>query len=334
MTTVNTIGGPVDTADLGRTYMHEHIFVFNPDIEQNWPQEWGNTDDRVADAVRQLRELAQQGVKTMVECTAPGNGRNVPLMQQVARQVPELNIIVSTGLYTFRDLPFTFFARGPALKRYGLDEQPDPIIEHCVRDITEGIAGTGGVKAGNLKCAIDEFGLTEDVERVMRAMAAVHHRTGVPITVHTHADSKTGLEVKRVICDEEGVDPRRVVLGHSGDTTSLDHLRELADHGFWLGFDRFGVNYPPALGLPTYESRNKTLIEMCELGYADHIVLSHDVNCYIDWFDEKLRHTMAPDWNYLHLGNRVLPDIRKGGVTDEQINTMLVDNPRRIFDGT
>ncbi|GAU69337.1 probable N-acyl homoserine lactonase [Streptomyces sp. NBRC 110611] len=332
MTTVNAIGGPVDTAGLGRTYMHEHIFVFNPDIQQNWPQAWGNTDDRVADAVGQLRELAQQGVKTIVECTAPGNGRNVPLMQKVARQVPELTIIVSTGLYTIRDLPLTFSAR-PALQRLGID-QPEPLIDNCVRDIKEGIAGTGGVKAGHLKCAIDEFGLTEDIERVMRAMAAVHHQTGVPITVHTHPDSKTGLEVKRVICDEEGVVPHRVVLGHSGDTTSLDHLRELADHGFWLGFDRFGVNLPPGHGLPTYESRNKTLIEMCDLGYADRIVLSHDVNCYIDWIDEKLRHALLPDWNFLHLGNQVLPDIRRGGVTDEQINTMLVDNPRRIFEGT
>ena len=69
-----------------------------------------------------------------------------------------------------------------------------------VADIVEGITGTG-VKAGVLKCAIDAGGMTLGVERVMRAVAAAHHRTGAPVMVHTHPVSRTGLEVKRVLCD-------------------------------------------------------------------------------------------------------------------------------------
>ncbi|HYB17582.1 MAG TPA: hypothetical protein VEF71_19235, partial [Streptosporangiaceae bacterium] len=129
--------------------------------------------------------------------------------------------------------------------------------------------------------------MTPGVERVMRAVAAAHHRTGVPITVHTHPGSRTGLEVKRVLCDSAGVDPGRVVLGHSGDTTDCDHLAELADAGFILGMDRFGLNAET-----TFEARAGTLVEMCRRGYAERMVLSQDASCYIDWIDPNvLPHT-------------------------------------------
>src|SRR5262249_57062956 len=99
-----------------------------------------------------------------------------------------------------------------------------------------------GVRAGMLKCAIDAGGLTPGVERVMRAVAAAHHRTGSPVTVHTHPGARTGLEVRRVLCDSGGVDPRRVLLAHSGDTTDFAHLAGLADAGFTLGVARVGLN--------------------------------------------------------------------------------------------
>ena len=200
------------------------------------------------------------------------------------------------------------------------------MVEMFVKDITEGIAGTG-VRAGMLKCAIDHEGMTPGVERVMRAVARAHHRTGVPVTVHTHPDSRTGLDVKRVLCDEEGVDPRRVVLGHSGDTTDCDHLAELADAGFVLGMDRFGLNIAT-----TFEARADTLVEMCRRGYAESMVLSQDAACYIDWIDPGVM-PFLPQWHYLHIGEEVLPYVRERGVTEEQIEAMLVGTPRRLFEG-
>ena len=193
-----------------------------------------------------------------------------------------------------------------------------------VRDITDGIAGTG-VKAAFLKCAIDRPGLTPGVERVMRAVAKAHHRTGAPITVHTHPGSQQGLAVQKVFADE-GVDPRRVVLGHSGDTTDADHLSELADAGFLLGMDRFGINLDT-----TFEARADIVVEMCRRGYAESMVLSQDASCYIDWVDPGVM-AMLTDWRYTHIHEDVLPYLREHGVTDGQIETMLVGNPRRYFE--
>jgi phosphotriesterase-related protein len=320
---VQTVRGAVDTADLGTTLMHEHIFVLNADIQQNYPTEWGSEDQRVADAVAKLTELAGRGVRTIVDPTVIGLGRYIPRIQRIADQV-DLNIVVATGCYTYHDLPFFFHYRGPALNAAVGAEVPDPMVDMFVGDIEQGIAGTG-VRAGVLKCAIDHEGMTPAVERVMRAVAKAHRRTGVPITVHTHPRSKQGLEVQKVF-DDEGVDPRRVVLGHSGDSTDAEHLTQLAEAGFLLGMDRFGINLDT-----TFEARADIVVEMCRRGYAGQMVLSQDASCYIDWLAPGVM-DLLPQWRYTHIHDDVLPYVREHGVTDEQIETMLVANPRRYFE--
>jgi phosphotriesterase-related protein len=325
MKQINTVNGPVSTADLGRTYMHEHIFVLTPEIQSNYPEEWGSEDDRVNDAVTRLRALAAQGVRTIFDLTVVGLGRDVARIRRVAQQVPELNIVVATGLYTFDALPRFFMHRGPTMSEELGRELPEPLVEMFERDIVDGIADTG-VRAGMIKCAIDHFGLTPDVERIFRAVAEVHRRTGTPITVHTNPAHHSGHHVKRILCDEEGVDPQAIVLGHSGDTSDLDYLSEMADHGFLLGMDRFGILHD----VP-FEQRAETLLQMCARGYASSIVMSHDASCYIDWLGPEAA-AMNPEWNYLHIGERVLPYVLERGITPEQVNTMLVDNPRRLLE--
>jgi phosphotriesterase-related protein len=323
--TVQTIRGPIDSSDLGPTYMHEHVFVLDADVQQNYPSEWGSEEERVADAVVKLKALAAQGIRTIVDPTVIGLGRYIPRIERIAEQVPELNIVPATGCYTYDQVPFFFYYRDPALYAALGSDEPDPMIQMFTGDITDGITGTG-VKAAFLKCAIDHKGLTPGVERIMRAVARTHRATGAPITVHTHPDSQTGLTVKKVLCDEEGVDATRVVLGHSGDSADVDHLGALADEGFILGMDRFGLNVET-----TFEARAGTLVEMCRRGYADRMVLSHDTSCYLDMIDPRVV-AMLTSWSYLHIHDEVLPYIRERGVTDAQIETMLVDNPRRYFE--
>ena len=323
MTEVQTARGPVDTAELGQTLMHEHIFVLSADVQQNYPEEWGSEEERVADAVERLNKLASIGVKTIVDPTVIGLGRYIPRIQRIADQV-DLNIVVATGCYTYDDVPFYFHYRGPALNEAVGAEVPEVMVDMFVKDIEQGIAGTG-VRAGFLKCAIDHQGMTAGVERVMRAVAKAHRQTGVPITVHTHPGSQQGLAADRVLTDE-GVDPRRVVLGHSGDSTDADHLSELAEKGYILGMDRFGINLET-----TFEARGDIVVEMCKRGFAESMVLSQDASCYIDWLDPGVM-AMLPQWHYNHIHEEVLPYLRDKGVTDEQIDQMLVGNPRRYFE--
>jgi phosphotriesterase-related protein len=300
--------------------MHEHIFVLSTEIMQNYPEPWGDEEKRIADAVARLNELKERGIDTIVDLTVIGLGRYIPRVKRIASQT-DLNIIVATGVYTYNDVPMYFHFQGPGTTLGG----SELMVDMFVRDIEEGIAGTG-VKAAILKCATDEPGVTPGVERVLRAVAEAHRKTGVPISTHTHAHTRRGLEQQRIFA-EEGVDLSRVVIGHSGDTTDISYLEELIANGSYLGMDRFGIDV-----LCSFEDRVNTVATMCERGHAGKMVLSQDAACFNDWLPEAALQVMTPNWHFLHIHNDVIPALLQRGVTDDQIRTMLVDNPAKIFE--
>ena len=326
MPTVETVRGPVDTAELGATLMHEHVFVLSTEHVQNYGVgDWWDEDVRVDDAVAQLDELKALGIDTIVDPTVWGLGRYIPRVQRVAEQT-DINIIVATGLYTYDEVPHQYEHRGPGLL---MDLPRDPMVDDFTRDIREGIADTG-VKAAFLKCVVEAKGLTDGVARNLRACAATHRETAAPITVHTSSPTGAGRLALQVFRDE-GVDLTKVVIGHAGDSNDLDYLSELADAGCLLGMDRFGLDiYNPTA------SRVDTIVALAERGYADRMVLAHHASCYIDYFPgadgQAAKEQIAPNWNYTHISKDVLPVLRERGVTEEQIRHMLVDAPRRYFE--
>ncbi|HEX6468483.1 MAG TPA: phosphotriesterase-related protein [Streptosporangiaceae bacterium] len=323
MPAVETVRGPVDVAELGSTLMHEHVFVVSTEYVDNYGAgAWWDEEERVADAVARLSELRDRGISAIVDPTVWGLGRYIPRIQRIAEQVPGLTIIVATGLYTYNNIPMQLEYRGPGTIYGG----PEPMVTDFTRDIVDGIGATG-VKAALLKCCVEAQGRTPGVERVAKAVAATHRETGTPITVHTSAAAQTGRQALDLF-NSEGVDLTKVVVGHAGDSNDLDYLMELADTGAILGMDRFGLD----VFNPTAD-RVRTIAALCARGYADRLVLSHDASCYMDWFgpDAGTILAMAPKWNYLHISDDVLPALRALGVTDAQIDQMLVENPKRYF---
>lgn len=320
MAQIHTARGPIDSARLGTTLMHEHVFVLDSEVFNNYPEEWGDEEQRIADALARMNELKSRGVDSIVDLTVMGLGRYIPRIARIAAQT-DLNIIVATGIYTYCDLPHYFAYRGPGTVLGG----PELIADMFVRDIEQGIADTG-IRAGILKCATDAPGLTEGVERILRATALAHRRTGVPISTHTHARKRVGLDQQRVF-KEEGVDLTRVIIGHSGDTTDLDYLEELIANGSYIGMDRFGIDT-----ILSFEDRVSTVAQMCARGRAGKMVLSHDAACFNHWLPERQLPAVLPRWHYLHIHNDVIPALRNAGVTQAQLDTMLIENPKRIFE--
>jgi phosphotriesterase-related protein len=317
MSVVETVRGPVEASRLGPTLMHEHVFVLEPEALQNYGHLWGasywDEESRVADAIRKLRALRGAGIETIVDPTVPGLGRYVPRIQRVCAEV-ELNVVVATGVYAFLELP--------NFLRY---RSTDDIAEIFVREIREGIDDTG-VRAAFLKCAVEEHGLVGDVPRMIGAVAEASLETGAPITVHTNAQARSGLWALEAFA-AEGVDPSRIVVAHAGDSNDLDYLRALADQGAILGCDRFGIEHFNPL-----ERRIETLTALVAEGYADRIILSHDAACFVDFFtgDGKFSDERP---SYLLVSQTVVPALLEAGVTQGQIEAMLVENPRRYFGG-
>ncbi len=309
---VQTATGPVETAALGFTLMHEHIYVLSEGVTASFPQLW-DRDERTKQAAAALAEAKEHGVSTIVDLTVRGLGRDVDLAREVSRR-SGVNVIVATGLYTYDELPHYFVYR-----------DVDHMADLFVNDVEKGIQGTD-VRAGVFKVATDEKGVTLGVEKVLRAVARAHRRTGAPISTHTHAATQRGLDQQRVF-REEGVDLTRIVIGHSGDTEDVAYLEKLIDAGSYIGMDRFGIDS----ALPT-DKRVATIAKLCERGRAEKMVLSHDTSVYIDWFPAEMIKQAMPRWHFLHISDDVIPALKAAGVSEAQIRAMTVDNPRRIFE--
>lgn len=316
MSTVETVRGPVDLTELGPTLMHEHIFILQPEALQNYGHAFGasywDEDVRVADAVEKLSALRSAGIQTLVDPTVLGLGRYIPRIQRVNAEV-DLNIVVATGVYAFLELP-NFLAY----------RSVDAIAGLFVREIQDGIDDTG-IKAAFLKCAVERHGIVGDVPKVLEATAAAAVETGAPVMVHTNASARTGLLALEALT-KAGVDPTRIVIAHAGDSNDLEYLRAIADSGAALGCDRFSIEH-----FNSDANRIGTLAALVAEGYGDRVHLGHDAACFYDFMvgdpffaDEK------PD--YLHISRTILPALLQAGVTQDQIDEMLVANPRRFFD--
>jgi phosphotriesterase-related protein len=319
MALVSTVKGPVDTADLGRVLMHEHIFILSPEMMQNYDTGW-HEEERVQDAIEKLRALKTAGIDTLVDQTAVGYGRCIPRLERIAREV-DVHLLVPTGLIDFHDIPH-YFAYGRA-PRAGAQ---DMLVDIFVSEIEQGIGG-GSVKASFIKVATAQNDINPGLERILRAAAKAHRRTGVPISTHT--DGKRGGIAQQDLFEEEGVDLSRVIIGHCGDSTDLDFLRGIMDRGSFAGMDRFGL-YP--MFPPSDETRAEVVARLCAEGYADRMLLSHDANCYIDWNPDTP--LMAPNSHFRFIPEVVVLLLRQHGVTQQQLDTLFVENPRRIFETT
>jgi phosphotriesterase-related protein len=144
--------------------------------------------------------------------------------------------------------------------------------------------------------------------------------------VHTNAAAQSGVLALEAFV-QEGIDPSRLNIAHMGDSNDLGYIRRIADAGAILGCDRFGIEHfnPNA-------DRIRTLVALLAEGYADRVILSHDAACFMDFFTGDPKFS-AERPTYLLVPETILPALREAGIAEEQIETMLVDTPRRFLAG-
>ena len=328
MAKVQTATGPIEADQLGTTLIHEHLANADEAVRFQWPNAPTVREkepraigyDQLEEvAIEEAKAAVELGVKTIGEPSAMFLGRDVNLMRRVSEETG-LQVVPCTGIYTYDYLP-PFFQNRDA----------DQIADLFVSDIEEGIQGTE-IKAAFIKCAADAPGVTENIEKVHRAAARASLRTGAPIMAHSRPASNTGPRQIEIF-EEEGVDPRKVQLAHTGDTDDLDYIEGVLEKGVWIGLDRYGLD----LFLP-YDKRQATARALLERGYADRIFLSADSVATSDWFppnviEQLIAAGAAKDWTIRIVPEKVLPELREDGMTEEQERTMMVENPIRWLTG-
>jgi phosphotriesterase-related protein len=313
MAAVETVSGPIDVEGLGPTLIHEHFRAADEGVRFQFPhlydeqEEW----DR---AITDARAVRSHGVATVVEPSALFLTRDAAFSKRVADE-SGLQVVLATGIYTYDHLP------QPLMNR---DE--DGLADIFVYEIENGIQGTG-IKPAFIKCAADAAGVTPNVEKVHRAVARASNRTGTPIMAHSRPASGTGPEQMRIFVDE-GVDPALVQVAHTGDTDDLDYIERLLETGCFIGLDRYGID----IYLPT-ENRQTTTLALLERGYADRMFIAQDYCSTLDWFPRELQDYLkaneVPDWSMTFLFEKVIPELKERGMTDGQLDQMMVENPKR-----
>ena len=316
MASVEGVNGSIDADELGLTLIHEHFFSGDEAVTAQWPhvrdreQEWSL-------ALESAEAVKSHGVKTVVEPTAMMLGREVSVLQKLASETG-LQIVACTGIYTYDHLPMFLTTR-----------DADFIAGLYVHDIEQGIQGTEA-KAAFVKCAADEPGITENVEKLHRAAARASLQTGAPIMAHSRPASDTGPAQVDIFL-EEGVAPEKIQIAHTGDSDDLGYIEGLLEKGVYIGMDRYGLD----IFLPT-EKRNATVTALLEKGYAERMFLSQDFDIPIaaglDWYPPEVVEQLEPlakDWSMTFLFESVIPTLKESGMSDEQLETMLVENPKR-----
>ena len=316
MATINTVLGPVDTADLGFTLTHEHVLTSAAGIRHTHP-ELIDRQTIIRDASSSLKEAYEEGVRTIVDMTTFDLGRDIEAMGEVSAR-SGVNIIATTGSHL-------------AIPRVFWTAAPDTIAQLYIREVEVGIEGTG-IRAGVIKAASDKGGVTEREENILRAVARTHKHTGIPISTHTWSPDRVGEQQVRIL-EEEGVDLSRVYIGHSNDDTDVDYLLGLLEHGVWVGLDRYPGSQIP--GTTDWEQRTAIVKRLIDAGYAHRIMLSHDYSVPANRPEidvQKERRRLNPD-GYQFITRRVLPRLKELGASDEDIHRITVENPRRFLQG-
>ena len=306
---VQTVRGPIDPADLGFTLPHEHTAISLWHVPDRWDY-WELTRDEPIIA-EELGRFAGAGGRTVVDLTLPGVGRDPAWLVRLS-ELTGLHVVMGCGWYRG-----AYYPAEARIDRRTVDD----LAEELVREASEGVGGSG-VRPGIIgEIGTDKPWVSAVEERVHRAAARASRRTGLAIT--THAVMSDVGRAQLAIFEAEGADPARVVVGHADSYPVLEHYMAIVGRGASVEFDFLGMSFTPQERL----GEGRIVELLCELlarGHVERVLLSQDVchNSQLKRYDGN---------GYVYLAETFLPRLRSAGVSDAEIETMTVANPRRLL---
>ena len=337
-----TVQGPASPEELGVTITHEHIlidlgcwymepseasqiaFIDEPVRLDNlwwiWKHPFGNKDNlQLSDtdeSMEEVMEFKRYGGGTIVDVTNIGLGRDPTALKKISIETG-VNVIMGSGYYFAPSHP-------PDMSEKTLDD----IAGEIVKDVTEGVDGTG-IKAGIIgEIAITDIEKEPNEEKSLRAGAIAQKKTGAPLTIHP---ALTMRQCERVIevLDEEGADLSRTIMSHTDVflDDGMEYTYMIADAGMYIEYDLWGVegNWPATgLRFPSDTQRVKGVVKLIKKGYLDRLLLSQDV-C------TKVQTVKYGGFGRTHILRDCLPLFKINGISEEEIEAMLVENPKRAL---
>jgi phosphotriesterase-related protein len=328
--TIASVLGPIPFAQLGVTLPHEH-----PAAAWDWRLAQGPSapPDNLTDAQRQEQrvallgfwgmlgaELKRNGARTIVDARTEHSGRDVGLLQEIARR-SELNILCSTGYYIESTRPREFLSRGVEAAQ-----------AYMVRELTEGISSTGA-RAAVIKVAVGGRAGNASDDLLLRAAARAQKETGAPIT--THATTPESRRNMLDVFERNGADMSRVAIGHADSNGSVEESAELLSRAGYVIYTVWGITNPKLIGsTPLTADHSARLVRsLLDRGKTRQVMFSIDFSIYLHAGGIVLRLYDIPERTSNYVFTFAVPQLRKLGVSSEEIRQMMVDNPRRHLAG-
>ena len=287
----------------GITYAHEHIPIDRSEVIED--------EDALLDSqqlvIHELKELYSKGVRNIVEATCRGIGRNVAYAQKVAAETG-INIVQATGWYQSAFLPIEVYQLSVT-----------QLAEMMIKDITVGIKNTD-ITAGVIgEIATSKNRWTEQEEKVFNAAVIASKETHTPIMTHTSIGTLGREQVE--FFQKKHANLSKVIIGHVDLTGNPNYVLEMLKTGTNVEIDTIGKN-----NYMSDAKRVEIIKAAQDAGFTDQIVMSMDIT--------RKSHLKANGGiGYAYLLDSFIPELKAGGVTEEFINKMLVENPQRIFGG-
>lgn len=314
-----TVLGPLDASKLGFTLPHEHVAEGQYYLSK-WPKAWGGRAEFVAHAVEKLKVIKAAGVSTIVDLTPYDVWRDIRFLEEISRK-SGIAMIACTGQRFFP--PITHVSM-PARTIEGL-------AAFFRKEIEQGIDGTA-IKAGVIKIGIVGKEPTALEETGLRAAVRASKATGAPIRIHTHAIDRVA-DSQAVILEGEGMNPARVSFDHSDDSGDMDYFLGLVRRGYSLGMDHVHRGLS-AQFKSSFERRAQCIKLLVDAGFAGKIFLSTDSEFGGSLLPEEAkewRDKIDPPDGMLFITRKLIPHLKQIGVSDHNIHTMTVENPRYFF---
>ncbi len=321
---LETVCGPVDGSQIGKTLVHEHFVFGFPGFQADSTLGPYDPDEALRVGVETANRAKRHGVTTVVDATANDCGRDPVLLRRIA-EAAGIHIVVSTGYY--------FEGQGsPAYFKFraGLGDAVQEIYEMMKAELTQGI-GTTGIKAGVIKVGSSLGTITPYEEMFFRAAARVQHELGTVILTHTEGGTMGPEQADLLL--REGGDPARIVIGHMCGNTDPDYAVRVLDQGVFIALDRFGLE-ADAFHTPKDTEREALAMALISRGYTGQLLFSQDtVNMNLGrkvrWPAHMVQAMEAA--NIERIFQVILPDLLRLGATQEQLDTILMENPARLF---
>jgi len=308
-----TVAGPIPAADMGTALIHEHVFLDWSGADSIQPEQWHN-EAAFHVILPKLQEMKLLGVKTFFECTPNYLGRNPALLRRLADSTG-LHIVTNTGYYGARQNKY--------LPARAFTESAEQLAEYWIQEFEKGLENKG-IRPGFIKIGVDSDSVLSPIhQKLVRAAALTHLRTGLTIVAHTGPDAPAIQEAE--ILEKMGVSLDAWVWTHAQGGSSETHAA-LARRGAWISLDGLGWVAPQNGDSSALKKYVQQIDFLKKEGLLHRTLIAHDAGWYTH--GEAGGGLFQPFTNIFTL---LIPELKKRGFTEVDIEQLLAKNPQEAY---